>query len=367
MYRRRIATTGCHSGKRPFFVGRDCHRMQRGPSANRRRRMVMQASVRAMLVSVLGLCAAGPMATGNAVAQDKYPSRPIDFIVPWGPGGGADLLGRTAGKLMEPMLGVSLPVVNVPGATGQVGLTKLFSGPADGYTIEVMTGDTYSLFGADKPRFKLGQLTSLGIMIQQPSGFFVKQDAPWKNWDELLAAAKTKTLKVATTGFGSPDDITINYFRSLGYHFENVPYAKPGERYTSILGDHADVLYEQTGDVRSYVDNKQMRPVILFYPKPLDIGPFKGVPVTGQSGVDISLPQLRTVIVKAGTDPKIVKQLSDALGKVAHDPEYGKYLEDQYADPDSYLPAKEANEYMAKWLAKAREIAAMSAHKGLNP
>ncbi|MEO9161069.1 MAG: tripartite tricarboxylate transporter substrate binding protein [Casimicrobiaceae bacterium] len=329
----------------------------------------MRASirVRATLVTALVLCASGLATTDIAVAQEKYPSRPIDFIVPWGPGGGADLLGRTAGKLMEPMLGVSLPVVNVPGATGQVGLSKLLNAPADGYTMEVMTGDTYALFAAAKPRFKLSQLTSLGIMIQQPSGFFVKQDAPWKNWDELLAAAKTQTLKVATTGFGSPDDITINYFRSLGYHFENVPYAKPGERYTSILGDHADVLYEQTGDVRSYVDNKQMRPVILFYPKPLDVGPYKGVPVTGQSGVDISLPQLRTVIVKAGMDPNIVKTLSDALGKVANDPEYKKYLESQYADPDSYLSSKDANEYMAKWLEKARSIAAMSAHKGLNP
>jgi tripartite-type tricarboxylate transporter receptor subunit TctC len=300
-------------------------------------------------------------------AQDKYPARPIDFIVPWGPGGGADLLARTAGKLMEPGLGVSLPVVNVPGATGQVGLTKLISGPADGYTMEVMTGDTYSLFGATNPRFKLAQLTSLGIMIQQPSGFFVKQDAPWKNWDELLAAAKTKTLRVATTGFGSPDDITINYFRSLGYHFENVPYAEPGERYTSILGDHADVLYEQTGDVRTYVDSKQMRPVILFYPKPLDVGPFKGVPVTGQYGMDISLPQLRTVIVKAGTDPAIVKKLADALGNVAKTPEFKQYLESQYADPDSYLPADKANQYMADWLAKSHKIATESAHKGLNP
>lgn len=301
-----------------------------------------------------------------AVAQDKYPSRPIDFIVPWGPGGGADLLARTAGKLMEPMLGVSLPVVNVPGATGQVGLSKLVNGPVDGYTMEVMTGDTYSLFGFPNPRFKLSQFTPLGIMIQQPSGFYVKESAPWKNWEELLAAAKTKTLRVATTGFGSPDDITINYFRSLGYHFENVPYAKPGERYTSILGDHADVLYEQTGDVRSYVDSKQMRPVILFYPKPLDIGPFKGVPVTGQYGIHISLPQLRTVIVKAGTDPAIVAKLSKALGEVAKTPEFKKYLDDQYADPDSYLPAKEANEYMEKWLEKAHKIAAESAHKGLN-
>ncbi len=301
-----------------------------------------------------------------AWAQSAYPTRPIDFIVPWGPGGGADLLARTSGKLMEPILGVSLPVVNVPGATGQVGLTKMVSGPTDGYMIEVMTGDTYSLFAAPRPRFKLEQITSLGMMILQPSGFFVKQDAPWKTWQDLLNAAKTKTLRVATTGFGSPDDITVNYFRSLGYHFENVPYAEPGERYTSILGGHADVLYEQTGDVRPYVDSKQMRPIVLFYPKPLDIGPFKGIPVTGQMGMDISLPQLRTVIVKAGTSPAIVGKLADALAKVSKTQEYRKYLADQYADPDSYMPAKEANEYMAKWLEKARRIQAESAHKGLN-
>ncbi len=306
------------------------------------------------------------LAPALALAQPAFPSRPIDFVVPWGPGGGADLLARTAGKIMEPILGVSIPVINVPGATGQVGLTKLIDGASDGYTMEVMTGDTYALFAAPKPRFRLEQIDSLGIMILQPSGFFVKQDAPWKDWKELLEAAKTKTLKVATTGFGSPDDITVNYFRSLGYHFENVPYAKPGERYTSILGNHADVLYEQTGDVRSYVDAKQMRPVVLFYPKPLDIGPFKGIPVTGQMGMDISLPQLRTVIVKAGTDPTVVSKLSDALGKAAQTEEYKKYLADQYADPDSYMPAKEANEYMAKWLEKARKIQAESAHKGLN-
>ena len=318
------------------------------------------------LARLFALALALALAPALALAQPAYPSRPIDFIVPWGPGGGADLLARTAGKLMEPILGVSLPVVNVPGATGQVGLTKLISGPADGYTIEVMTGDTYSLFAAPKPRFKLDQITPLGMMIMQPSGFYVKQDAPWKTWKDLLAAAKTKTLRVATTGFGSPDDITVNYFRSLGYHFENVPYAKPGERYTSILGDHADVLYEQTGDVRSYVDAHQMRPIVLFYAKPLDIGPFKGIPVTGQMGIHISLPQLRTVIVKAGTPPEIVKKLGDALQKVSTTAEYKKYLADQYADPDSYMPPAKAKEWMATWLEKAHKLQAEVAHKGLN-
>lgn len=324
-------------------------------------------SARALAARIVLLLLALGLVPAAACAQDKYPSRPIDFIVPFGPGGGADLLARTAGKLMEPMLGVSLPVINVPGATGQVGLTKLVSGAADGYSLLVLTGDTYGLFASPKPKFIPSQVVSLGIMILQPSGFYVKQDAPWKNWKELLEAAKTKTLRVATSGFGSPDDITINYFRSRGYHFENVPYGKPGERYTSILGDHADVLYEQTGDVRSYVDSKQIRPVVLFYPKPLDVGPFKGIPVTGQEGIDISLPQMRTVIVKAGTDAAIITRLSDDLGKVSQTPEYRKYLENQYADPDSYLPSAKANEYLKAWLVKARKIIAESAHKGLNP
>jgi tripartite-type tricarboxylate transporter receptor subunit TctC len=324
----------------------------------------MMSAVRSRMRFLVGLCA---LALAPALAAAAgYPSRPINFIVPWGPGGGADLLARTASKLMEPSLGVSLPVINVPGATGQVGLAKLVSGPTDGYNIEVMTGDTYALFGAPNPRFKLSQITSLGIMIRQPSCFYVKEDAPWKDWKELLEAAKTKTLKVATTGFGSPDDITVRYFRSLGYHFETVPYAKPGARYTSILGGHADVLYEQTGDVRSYVDNKQMRPVIIFYPHELDVGPFKGVPATGEMGIHISLPQLRTVIVKAGTSPAIVAKLSEALEKVAHSDEYKQYLASQYADPDSYMPASEAQKWMADWLEKAHKIAAESAHKGLN-
>ena len=301
-----------------------------------------------------------------AIAGGNYPTHPINYIVPWGPGGGADLLARTSSKLMAPKLGVSLPVINVPGATGQVGLAKMLDERADGYTIEVMTGDTYALFGNPKPRFKLSQIHSLGIMIRQPSGFFVKSDAPWKNFKELLQAAKTKTLKVAVTGFGSPDDITVNYFRSLGYHFESIPYAKPNVRYTSILGGHADVLYEQTGDVRSYVDGKQMRPVVLFYPHQLNVGPYKGVPVTGEMGMHISMPQLRTVIVKAGTDGAVTKKLSDALAAVAHTAEYKNYLASQYADPDSYMPEAEANKWLAQWLAKSHKIAEESAHKGLN-
>src|SRR5690348_5324709 len=89
-----------------------------------------------------------------AVAQDKYPSRPIEFVVPWGPGGGADQVARKLGQLLEPELKVSLPVINVPGATGQTGHAKMMSANADGYTLEVMTGDTFGTLAEPNAKIK---------------------------------------------------------------------------------------------------------------------------------------------------------------------------------------------------------------------
>src|SRR6476660_1382612 len=83
--------------------------------------------------------------SGPVAAEDKYPSRPIEFVVPWGPGGGADQVARKIGQLLEPELKVSIPVINVAGATGQTGHAKLMAANADGYTMEVMTGDTFAL------------------------------------------------------------------------------------------------------------------------------------------------------------------------------------------------------------------------------
>ncbi|HQY29201.1 MAG TPA: tripartite tricarboxylate transporter substrate-binding protein, partial [Burkholderiaceae bacterium] len=158
------------------------------------------------------LAAAGALALAHplARAQDKYPSRPIEFVVPWGAGGGADQLARRAGKLLESELKVSIPVLNVAGATGNTGTAKMLSAPPDGHTICIFIGDTLASLAGGKGRWKLSDITPLGVMIRQPSGLFVKADARWKNFAELLADARTNELKVGVTGFGSVDEILIN-------------------------------------------------------------------------------------------------------------------------------------------------------------
>ncbi|MFL5112901.1 MAG: tripartite tricarboxylate transporter substrate-binding protein, partial [Microvirga sp.] len=176
----------------------------------------------------------------TAMAQE-FPSRPIEFIVPWGPGGGADQVARKLAKLMEPRLKVSMPVINVPGATGQTGLTKMLTAPADGYSISVFIGDTFALqAGAPAPKWTMQDIEPLGVVIQQASAFLVQESGRFKDWTDLEKAARTERLRVGVTGFGSNDDLTVNFFARKGLKFFSVPFPKPGERYSAVLGGHAE-------------------------------------------------------------------------------------------------------------------------------
>src|SRR5687767_15946505 len=111
----------------------------------------MQDKRRSLLLAGSALALSPRIAFAQA-----YPSRPVEFIVPWGPGGGADQLARRVSKLIEPGLKVSMPILNVPGATGNTGMAKLLSSPPDGHSIARFIGDTLGTLagrqGASKSR-----------------------------------------------------------------------------------------------------------------------------------------------------------------------------------------------------------------------
>jgi tripartite-type tricarboxylate transporter receptor subunit TctC len=298
------------------------------------------------LFGVAAIAAGNLFAAGAALAQEKYPSRPIEIIVPWGPGGGADQLARKVGKIMEDSLKVSFPVVNAPGATGSTGMTKLLVGGTDGYAISVFIADTHALQVTGNTKWKAADYKPLAIMLQQPSAIFVPMDSRFKTWADFEKEAKANPgkLKVAVLGLGSIDDVTLRYLGSKGIKTNAVPFANPGERYVSILGGHADALYEQAGDVRQMLDNKQMRPLLIFANE--RVPEFKDIPVSKELGYNVTLPQFRSLIIKAGTPPDRVKLLADAIAKAAATPEYKAFLKDSYADPNSYLGPAEAEKFL---------------------
>ena len=290
-------------------------------------------------------------------ADGAYPTRPINLIVPWGTGGGADYIGRALAKQLEPLLGASLPVLNVPGGTGQTGLIKMRGEMADGYTVEEVTSETVLLDVTSKPLFKLGDFSCLAIVDQQNPGLLVKEDSPFKTWDDVVKAAKSKRISVAFDGFGSSGDLIVNYLnRKLGVKFDLVPYDKPGERIASVLGGHNDILFTQPGDVISYVNSKQLRPILMFAdqrdPR------FSDVSTSKEYGYAASFIHFRAMYVKAGTPPDIVQKLTQALEKAVATPEYKAALDREAALPDSIVTADRATDFIKSWLAEARTIRA---------
>lgn len=300
---------------------------------------------------VLSLCAR------IVFAQDNYPSRPVTVIIPWGAGGGSDQLARKVAHLLEADSKATFPAVNVPGATGNTGMAKLLQSAADGYSMAVLTADTfYDTLAKSSPNWTLKDIVVLAVMIQQPSGFYVADGSKFKTWANFENAAKkaSQPLKVAISGFGSPDDLTIAYLNEQGLKLHAVPYAKPAQRYAALLGGHVAVMYSPVGNVQTYVEQKQMRPLIFF--SGTKLANFPTIPASKELGYDISLPQFRAFVMKAGTDPAKVKIIGNALARVYKSQDYQAYLKHAAAFDNSYVPPEKAGKFMQTQLDRMNDI-----------
>jgi tripartite-type tricarboxylate transporter receptor subunit TctC len=330
--------------------GREVFRASPGGAGSLRRRTTRAAAFAALLVA----------AAAVAFAQAGYPSRPLQFIVPWGPGGGSDQAGREIALRLSNTLKQPIPVLNMPGATGTIGTAKVVQSPPDGYTLGLMAADTYALLAADKPpeQWKDADLVPLAVMIRQTSAIMVAEDGKYKTWADFEKAARANPdrLSIAVGGIGSPQEIAINALRARGVQVLVVPYDKPGERYAAVLGGQIDAFYEAVGNVRNLLDSKKMRPILMFCTKRMP--QFPDVPCSTEVGIDITLPQFRSVVVRSDTPAPIVRTLSDALAKVAASAEYKAYLQSQYADEDSYVPADKALTFMHEQLDAMKKIVA---------
>lgn len=274
------------------------------------------------------LLAAAPTLTS---AQDKqYPSRPVDMIVNFGPGGGADQLGRIMSKLLEPVLGVPLPVANVAGASGNAGLTKVLTSTPDGYTIGTLTGISVSAWAGGLGKMQVKDFAYIAVVQSSPSMLFVAKDSKIADYKGLLDAAKANPgkLRAATAGYGTLDDIAVKFLGTKGFQMVNVPFAKPGERYLSPLGGHSEVLFEEPGDVVQFLESKQYRPIVVFGEKRHPS--FPDTPASGEFGHHIDLPNWRAIVTSAKVPAAALATLNAAVAKSLESAEWKKFCGETY-------------------------------------
>lgn len=291
-------------------------------------------------------------------AQDAYPSRPIEMIVPWGAGGGADILGRSVAKWLEGDLKASVPVLNLPGAAGMIGLGRMVNRPGDGYTLGVLTGDSLMMAATPNAAVRWNDMVALAVLVRQPSGIFAVPGGKYNTWQDVTRElqARPGTVSIAITGPNTADDLTVQYLaaeRRLG--LSGVPFAKPGERYAAVMGGHVDLLYEQAGDLRAFIEAGKLKPLLFFSTNRLP-APFADVPVAGELGYDILLPQVRAVLVKADTEKSRLAALTASVERYARSADYRAFLDQQLALPDSFMAAAPAQTFLTGELEASRRL-----------
>jgi len=291
----------------------------------------------------------------NAHGQDKYPSRPIDFICNWGVGGGADQMSRLLSPLVQKALGVPFPVSNVPGAGGNAGLAKVLSGRNDGYTIGTFTNYTTVAWAMGAESYKIEDFEWVVRLMSVPSYIFVTKESPIKNGQDFVKAAKQRELKIATAGYNTLDDLGVRMLIKKGLKLVGVVFSKPTERYTAPLGGHVDVLLEETGDVRQFIDAGQLRPIICLEKNRNRLWP--DVPTMTELGYAVSIPpNFRAIITKAGVPPERLKILADAFHKAMNQPEWKKFSDKNECSPDSYMGPKEFGPWITSSYQELKEM-----------
>jgi len=312
-----------------------------------------------MLRLVCAVLLAAGMA--SAAAQGKFPSRPVEMIVNFGPGGGADGLGRTLAKQMEPALGVSVPVSNVAGASGNAGLSKVLGSTPDGYTIGTMTGLTIAAWISGLGTMKVGDFAVISVAQSSPSMLFAPAGSQIKSYKQLLEMAKASPnkIRVATAGYGTLDDVAIRYLATKGAPMTNVPFAKPGERYASPLGGHSELLFEEPGDVVQFLESRQYVPLVVFGAKRHPN--FPDTPASSEFGHEIDLPNWRGIVASAKVPAPILATLDLAAQKAVDSAEWKAFCAQTYSCVDR-MDHKQSQAFVEK---NFREVQAFMKQFGL--
>jgi len=310
-------------------------------------------AVGVFLATAFGVAACGDSGgDGGGGGGDGEFKRPITLIVPFGPGSGTDQAGRLASPVIEKGLGVQLPVINVPGATGNTGMTKLLqSRPSE--TIAGLAADTIATVAAGTSTFQLEDIKPICRISLAPSFIWVNTKGKYKSWDELSKAAKANPNKVtvATVGQGGIDDIMLGALAQKGFKFRTVPFAENSERKGALLSNDVDALYEQSGDVKENIDGGQFVPVLIFGSEKQK-GLEGDYTLSSDVGVTEVIDQYRGLYANAKMPDTEVDAIAEACAAVEEDPKYKEFQQRTLEQEGGFMPRAEFEAYVKEALTK---------------
>ena len=291
----------------------------------------MRTSIRALALSTFVLVGAA-LAAPAAHAQVDYPIRPIKLILPFPPGGGADLTARSLAQKMGESMGQSIVVENKPGANGALGTEAVAKSAPDGYTLLVtdrgslaVNPHLYAKLGYDPLR----DFAFVGIATDGPYVLVANPSLNVKTVAELTAASKAKpgTINYASFGIGSMPQMNLEALnRKLGIDLVHVPYKGAGPASQAVVAGEVGVTIASVPAVQGFIKDGRLRALAVGSDKRFAVLP--DVPTMKEAGVDgdILVPTFFALLAPAGTPPAIVAKLNAEMKRALADPAIAERL-----------------------------------------
>src|SRR5712671_3210404 len=272
---------------------------------------------------MLTIVAACTLAVGLAapVAAQDWPQKNIRLIVSFGPGGGADIVGRIVARSLQEKLGQPVVIENRPGAGGTLGNEAVARADKDGYTFGVMTaGQIIAAVMAKSLRYDT--LTAFDpVSLVATAGLIIvaRPDFPASDVKDLIAAAKLNPGKIsfASPGFGATQHFTGELFRqTAGIDILHVPFRTSPEAMSAVLGKQVDVLFDTISAVPGSVQEGQLKalavtgkdrfPAVPDVPAAIESGVLPGYDVTTWYGV----------FAPRGVPPAVIAKLNTTINDI---------------------------------------------------
>ena len=281
-----------------------------------------------ILVIFLGLTLifAGIFSGTSLAAPADFPKKPITLIVPLAPGGARDVIARGVGRTMSKYLGVSVVIMNTPGAGGALGMTKVYNSTPDGHTIGIGSVTEFIIQLFEKVDYDGKKFTYVGKIDHSPVFFFVKTDSPFRTVMDFKTFGNT--IRYSTPSLGTNASlVSIILADRMGYPLEIVAGYQGGA--AAVLGvtrGEGEYAASARATVMPFLKSKQIRPILTVDEKRSPF--FPEIPIVGEIGYpDLAiLGGLDFMLMGPPGVPKDrVRILEDALLKTLKDAEFLKW------------------------------------------
>ena len=293
----------------------------------------------------------------SASALAWEPTKPIEFIIPAGTGGGADQMARLIAGIAEKhkLSPRPLIVINKSGGAGAEGFLHVKGKKGDAHTIIITLSNLFTTPLHTGVPFSWKDLTPVARLALDEFVLWVNGETPYKTAKEYLAAVKEKngTMKMGGTGSAQEDQIlTIMLEQSQGVKLTYVPFKGGGEVCVNLVGHHVDSTVNNPIECVSHWKANRVRPLAVFDTERMGVGEWKSIPTIKEAlGVDIHYLMLRGIFGAPDMPKEAVDWYIGFLRKVTETPEWKKYMEDgalkpAFATGPEYVKWVEENEQL---------------------